>query len=30
MNSESGVYKVYMFFVQKSGQYFLRELRFEK
>jgi len=30
MNSESGVYKVYMFFVQKSGQYMLRELRFEK
>lgn len=28
--TSSGEYRVYMFFVYRSGQYFLKELRFEK
>ena len=30
MTSSKGIYKVYMFFIQKNGQFVLRELRFEK
>jgi hypothetical protein len=28
--TSGGEYRVYMFFVYKSGQYYLKELRFEK
>jgi len=30
LHSSNGVYKVYLFFIQKNGRYVLRELRFEK
>lgn len=30
MTSSNGMYKVYMFFIQRNGTYVLRELRFEK
>ena len=30
MSTSNGVYKVYMFFVQKNGMFVMRELRFEK
>ncbi|MBK7764073.1 MAG: DUF4783 domain-containing protein [Bacteroidetes bacterium] len=30
INSNNGVYKVYLFFIQRDGEYLIRELRFEK
>lgn len=30
INSSNGMYKVYMFFIQRDGAYYIRELRFEK